>query len=75
MANIKESTKEIIKHLEEGKLTQTEITALGYPFGTVRYWYQKMYQPKKFERFMNRHKRKAKQKRVAEKKELSTTEA
>lgn len=68
---IKNTTKEIIKLIESGKHTQTEIAEMGYSFGTVRYWYQKINQPKKFERFMNKHKKRQK-KRYAESKKLST---
>lgn len=69
---IKKKTHKIIELLTEGK-TQTEIANMGYPFGTVRYHYQKMFHPKKFERFMSKHKARIRQRRkVRNEQELST---
>lgn len=67
MKTFSKKTKQIIKHLESGK-TQTEVRDLGYPFGTVRYHYQRLFKPKKFERFMKKHKDRIKKRRM----ELST---
>lgn len=69
---INKKTEEIIKLLKSGK-TQTEVANMGYPFGTVRYHYQKLFQPKKFERFMKQHKARMKKKWQEKKaQELST---
>ena len=53
--NMKQSTKEIIELLKQGH-TQWQVHKTGYPFGTVRYHYQKMFKPKQFSKFMESHK-------------------
>ena len=57
----------IIKHLKAGK-TQWEVHKMGYPFGTVRYHYIKLFKPDQHAKFMERHKEKQRAKRA----ELST---
>ncbi len=71
MATIKEKTHKIIKLLKKGH-TQWEVHKMGYPFGTVRYHYQKMYKPEQFEKFMAKHKDRMK-KRYKHDRKLSTS--
>lgn len=55
----KKTTQEIIDYLISGK-TQWEVHRLGYPFGTVRYHYQRLFRQKQFKRFMIGHKERVK---------------
>jgi hypothetical protein len=73
MAIIKEKNKKIISLLKRGK-TQWEVHKMGYPFGTVRYHYMKMYKPEQFESFMKKHKERMKKRYKADTK-LSTSKA
>ena len=52
---IAKQREEIVSLLTEGK-TQWEVHKMGYPFGTVRYHYQKLFRPKQHKKFIERHK-------------------
>jgi len=52
---MKQTTKEIIKLIQSGKLSQTEITNKGYPFETVRYHWRKLNRPAAHKRFLKLH--------------------
>ena len=64
-----ESTKKIISLLKKGH-SQYEVHKMGFPWGTVRYQYQKLFEPKKHEQFLDKF-REYRKKRYQEKK-LST---
>lgn len=63
----KKSTEDIIKLLEKGH-TQWEVYKMGYPFGTVRYHYQRLYKPKQFKKFMANHKERMRKRQLSTRK-------
>lgn len=72
MAKINNNTRNIIRNLKNGK-TQWEVHKMGYPFGTVRYHYQRLFKPKEFEKFMQKHKERMKKRYVPKPRKLSTS--